>query len=162
MKKVQVLIAQSCWTLCDPMDCSPPGSSVHRILQARILEWVAIPFPRGSSWPRDWPPVFCIAGRNPQVAIGVLSQPCRTAEQADSGFLLWECCWQVWFPSTGSPHHLEPGVKSAPLLSPGFSSRLLTPFLQGWMLSECRHVQAMTTMSGLPPASQRLYHVTRL
>ena len=41
--------AQSCLTLCDPMDCSPPGSSVHGILQARILEWVAIPFSRGSS-----------------------------------------------------------------------------------------------------------------
>ena len=38
------LVAQSCPTLCDPMDCSPPGSSVHGILQARILEWVAISF----------------------------------------------------------------------------------------------------------------------
>ena len=45
---------QSCLTLCDPMDCSPPGSSVHGILQARILEWVARPFSRGSSRPRDW------------------------------------------------------------------------------------------------------------
>ena len=44
---------QSCLTLCDPMDCSPPGSSVHGILQARTLEWVAIPFSRGSSQPRD-------------------------------------------------------------------------------------------------------------
>ena len=44
-----VLVAQSCPTLCDPMDCSPPGSSVHGILQARILEWVAISFSRGSS-----------------------------------------------------------------------------------------------------------------
>ena len=41
-------------SLCDPMDCSPPGSSVHGIAQARILEWAAIPFSRGSSWPRDW------------------------------------------------------------------------------------------------------------
>ena len=40
---------QSCPTLCDPMDCSPPGSSVHGILQARILEWVAMPSSRGSS-----------------------------------------------------------------------------------------------------------------
>ena len=44
---------QSCPTLCDPMDCSPPGSSVHGILQARLLEWVAISFSRESSWPRD-------------------------------------------------------------------------------------------------------------
>ena len=42
-------ITQSCPALCDPVDCSPPGSSVHRILQARILEWVAISFSRGSS-----------------------------------------------------------------------------------------------------------------
>ena len=46
-------VTQSSLTLCDPMDCSPPGYSVHRILQARILEWVAISFSRGSSQPRD-------------------------------------------------------------------------------------------------------------
>ena len=44
---------QSCLTLCDPMDCSPPGSSVHGALQARILEWVAVPSSRGSSPARD-------------------------------------------------------------------------------------------------------------
>ena len=43
-----VLVIQSCPTLCDPMDCSPQGSSVHEILQARIVEWVAMPFSRGS------------------------------------------------------------------------------------------------------------------
>ena len=51
--EVKVLVAQSCPTLCDPMDCSPPGSSVLGIFQARILEWVAIPLSRGSSWPRS-------------------------------------------------------------------------------------------------------------
>ena len=61
--KLVVLVTQSCLTLCDPMDCSPPGSSVHGILQARILEWVAIPFSRGSSQPRDGTQVSCIAGR---------------------------------------------------------------------------------------------------
>ena len=50
-------------SLCDPMDCSPPGSSVHGILQARILEWVAIPFSKESSQPRDQTPVSFIAGR---------------------------------------------------------------------------------------------------
>ena len=50
---VHAKLLQSCPTLCDPMDCSPPGSSIHGILQARILEWVAIPFSRGSSPPRD-------------------------------------------------------------------------------------------------------------
>ena len=46
-------LLQSCLTLCDPMDCSLPGSSVHRVLQARILEWVAVPSSRGSSQFRD-------------------------------------------------------------------------------------------------------------
>ena len=54
---VYVLVTQSCPTLCDPMDCSPPGSSVHGILQARILEWVAISSSRGSSRPKDQTPV---------------------------------------------------------------------------------------------------------
>ena len=53
---------QSCLTLCDPMDCSLPGSSVHGILQARTLEWVAIPFSRASSQPRDRICVFCVTG----------------------------------------------------------------------------------------------------
>ena len=48
-----MLVAQSCLTLCDPMDCRLPVSSVQGILQARILEWVAIPFFRGPSRPRD-------------------------------------------------------------------------------------------------------------
>ena len=56
-------VAQLCPTLCDPMDCSPPGSSIHGIFQARILEWVAISFSRGSSRPRDQTQVSCIAGR---------------------------------------------------------------------------------------------------
>ena len=57
---------QSYPTLCDPMDYSLPSSSVHGILQVRTLEWVAMPFSRGSSQPRDWIQVswvFCIAGR---------------------------------------------------------------------------------------------------
>jgi len=56
-------VAQSCPTFCDPMDCSPPGSSVYGIFQARILEWAAISFSRGSSWPRDRTLITCIAGR---------------------------------------------------------------------------------------------------
>ena len=71
----KVKVAQSCLTLCNPTDCgqwllllqitdcSPPGSSVNGILQARILEWVAISFSRGSSQPRDWSWIFCAAGR---------------------------------------------------------------------------------------------------
>ena len=56
-------VAQSCLTLCNPVDCSLPGSSVHGILQARILEWVTISFSRGSSRPRDQTWVSCIGGR---------------------------------------------------------------------------------------------------
>ena len=58
-----VLVAQSCPTLCDPMDCRPPGCSVHGILQAGMLEWVFIPFSRGSSLSRYWTRVSHIAGR---------------------------------------------------------------------------------------------------
>ena len=57
------LFAKSCPTLCNPMDCSPPGSSVHGILQVRMLKWVAIYFSRGSSQPRDQTQVFWTAGR---------------------------------------------------------------------------------------------------
>ena len=56
--------AQSCPTLCDPVDCSLPGSSIHGVLQARILEWVAISFCRGSSRPRDQIWVSRIPGRH--------------------------------------------------------------------------------------------------
>jgi len=60
---VCVLVGQSCLTLCDPTDCSPPGFSVHGILQARILDWIAIPFSRGTSQPRNRTLVSCMAGR---------------------------------------------------------------------------------------------------
>ena len=56
-------VTQSCLSLCDPMDYSLPGFSVHGIFQARVLEWVAISFSRGSSWPRDQTQISCIAGR---------------------------------------------------------------------------------------------------
>ena len=61
--EVKVLVAQLCPTLGDPMNCSPPGSSVPGISQARILEWVAISSSRLSSQPRDWTQVSYIAGR---------------------------------------------------------------------------------------------------
>ena len=60
--EVCVLVAQSYPTLCDPMYWRPPGSSVHGILQTRILEWVAIFFSRGSSWSKDQTQVSCVAG----------------------------------------------------------------------------------------------------
>ena len=54
----------SCVRLCDPMDCSLPGSSVHGIFQEIVLEWIAISFSRGSSWPRDRTRVSCIVDRH--------------------------------------------------------------------------------------------------
>ena len=52
----ELKVAQSCPTLCNSMDCSPPGSSLHEILQARILQWVAIPFSKRSFHPRQVSP----------------------------------------------------------------------------------------------------------
>ena len=62
-KKVKVLVAQSCLILCDPMDCSLPGSSVHGIVQAKTLEWMDISFSWGSSKFRDQTWVSHIVGR---------------------------------------------------------------------------------------------------
>ena len=67
---------QSCPFLCDPMDCSPPGSSVHGILQARILEGVARPFSRGSFRPRDRTWVSCLQVNS--LLLGYWESPART------------------------------------------------------------------------------------
>ena len=61
--KWKCLLLSGIWFFVTPVDCSPPGSSVHVILRARKLIWVAIPFSRGSSPPRDWTWVSCNAGR---------------------------------------------------------------------------------------------------
>jgi len=61
MNSESVSVSQSCLTLCNSMDSSPPGSSGHGILQARILEWVSISFSRRSSWPRDRTLISCIS-----------------------------------------------------------------------------------------------------
>ena len=64
LKESESEVAQLCWTLCNPMDCSLPGFSIHGILQARVLEWVAISFSKGSSRPRDGTRVSRIPGRH--------------------------------------------------------------------------------------------------
>ena len=80
-------VAQSCPTLCDPVDCSLPSSSVCGILQARVLEWVAISFSRGSSRPRDQTWVSRIGGRH----INLILFGCQ-------GILaLWTEAWSVPF-----------------------------------------------------------------
>ena len=61
--KCESVVSQPCPTLCNTMNCTLPCSSVHGTLQARILEWVAIPFSRGSSQPRNQTQVSCIVGR---------------------------------------------------------------------------------------------------
>ena len=73
-ESVKVLVAHSGPTLCHPMDCNPPGSSVLGVFQARIMEWVATPFSRGSSRPRDGTPVSCIAGRFFHYSLGNIDQ----------------------------------------------------------------------------------------
>ena len=66
---VKVKVAQSCLTVCDPIDCSLPGSSVHRILQAEILECIAFPFSRGSSQPKNQTQVSLTAGEGAEPAL---------------------------------------------------------------------------------------------
>ena len=80
---IQVLVAQLCPTLCDPMDCSPPGSSIHGILQARILEWVAMLFSRGSSQPRNQIQVSRI--------VGAFFTVWASREAQDSNAKAWVC-----------------------------------------------------------------------
>ena len=102
----EVLVAQLCLTLCDCMDCSPPSSTVHGILQARILEWVAIPFSKRSSRPRDETQVFCIGRRIPYCWAIQEAQECsllpasksERLEETDWGTVKWFCilwgqCW---------------------------------------------------------------------
>ena len=107
VKWSEVKWSQSCPTLCDPMDCSLPGSSVHGILQARILEWVAISFSRGSSCPRDRTQVSCIAGRRFTIwgtrkAIRLLGEISITLDMQVTPSLLqkatrnWRTSWWRW------------------------------------------------------------------
>ena len=77
-------LLQSCLTHCDLMDCSPPGSSVHGVLQERILEWAAISFSKGSSWPRGWTQVSFIAGE------------CFTSEPLEYEKWKWKLISCVW------------------------------------------------------------------
>ena len=74
------LVDPSCLTLCDPLDYSPPGSSVQRILQARILERVAIPFFRESSWPRGRTQVSCTASRHFTVWASIYKMKAQPSE----------------------------------------------------------------------------------
>ena len=85
-----LLVTQSCLTLCNPMDHILPGSSVHGILQARILEWIAIPFSRGSSQPRDWTWVSHIRGRF------FIIWATREAQQESIYHAEFYCYWSIY------------------------------------------------------------------
>ena len=100
-----MLVTQSCPTLCNSMDGSPPGSSDHGILQARIWEWVAIPFSGGSSWPRDRTQVCRTAGRFlPSVIPGkaaIQTMPPSEAVTASTGVTTQLYRWYVPVSSKG-------------------------------------------------------------
>ena len=145
-------VPQSCLTLCDPMDCSPPGSSVHGILQARILEWVAISFSRGSSQARDRTQVSRIAGRRfnlwatreaqKKVKVKSLSRvqlfvtPWIAAHQAplSMGFSMQEYWSGLPFPSPGD--FPDPGIKPrSRALQPDAGSQQMTAYQTMWPLT---------------------------
>ena len=86
---VQSEVTQSCLTLCDPMDCSLSGSSIHGIFQARVLEWIAISFSRGSSRPRNRTRVSRIAGRCFTVWA---TREAKTTAQLHSSHMLAKSC----------------------------------------------------------------------
>ena len=87
---LHVLLAQSCPPLCDLVDCSLPGSSVHGILPVKMLSWVAISFSRGSSQPRDWTPVACIGSRF--FAVWATREPSAWSQMANRvGFNVITC-----------------------------------------------------------------------
>ena len=115
-KKKEREVSQSCLTLCNPMDCSLPGFSIHGIFQARILEWVAISFSRRSFQPRDWTRVSRIVWR-------------RFTVWATREFTTREVCnyWNGW--PIPSPRDLSnPGIK---LGSPALQADSLPVELQG-------------------------------
>ena len=117
-KRVEVSVIQSCLTLWDPMEYkySLSGSSVYGILQARILEWVAIPFFRGSSWTRDRTQVSCIAGRFFTVWAPREAQCIGTAKSLQSRLTLW-------------PHRQKPTRLLCPWDSPGKNTGVGCHFL---------------------------------
>ena len=119
MKESESEVTQSCSTLCDSMDCSLPGSSAHGIFQARVLEWLAISFSRGSSRPRDWTQISCIVGRRFPIWVTRKSKHVLQFKG-----LLFFIIYLFW------PHHMacgilvpRPGIEHVP---PCIGSRVLT------------------------------------
>ena len=120
----EVKVSQPYLTLCNPMDCSLSGSSVLGILQARMPKWAAVSFSRGSSQPRDWTQVSCIAGRfftvwatrQPKnTGVGSLSllQGIFPIQESNQGLL--HCRWILYQLSyMGSPRHWHKHIQCFP------------------------------------------------
>ena len=119
-----VLCAQSCPTLCNPMDWSPPGSSIHGILQARILEWVVISSSRGSSQPRGRTHISCISCNGRQVLYH-----CAT----------WEAHSPLPIHPSGLPLNLTPERFSDLPPKQIFSNLLISPCTQFTSVSQLHH-----------------------
>ena len=147
--KVKVLVSQLCLTLCDPMDWSPPGSSVHGILQARILEWVVMFFSRGSSWLRDLTQMFLIAGNDGsndhKPAFGLSSRdrfclcvlPPLSLQNICEMMFLQFCRWPKWSPERSSLAQWQPELATR------------TSHIDILLQNMCSFVQRWVTSAGL-------------
>ena len=89
-------VTQSCSILFDPVDSSSPDSYVHGILQARILEWVATSFSRGSSWPRDWTCISCVGYDNLDSVLKSITLPTKVYIVKAIVFLVVMCGYESW------------------------------------------------------------------
>ena len=135
---VNINVAWSHLALCNPMDYSLPGFSVHGILQARIVEWVAVPSSRGSSWPRDWTQVSCIAGRFfTSWAINVNASSLMKDDFISTEGIR-DTRWQLWVIQ-----------EAAPLLS-GCSPLLESDFIYLLDFGLCRVLEALELLTVTP------------
>ena len=127
--KVKVLVTQSCVTLCNPIDNSPSSSSVHEILQARILEWVVIPFSKSSSQPRDRTQVSHNADRfftiwaTREAPSWTLTKPCQLYSRNVS--------WNLLFPTSSSIQAVRSSLTSKNPNNHQVLPAVLIPFVSG-------------------------------
>ena len=122
------LVAWSCLTLWDHMDCSPPGFSVHGILQARVLEWVAMPSSRESSWPRDQTHVLYISCIGRQVLYHLVPPVWKRPTFCGLWYrinYIFKAYFVVSFESVHHVYHPVSGVGSTQWFTPWFSNPLL-------------------------------------
>ena len=155
--------AQSCPILWDPMDCSPPGSSVHRILQARILEWVIMLYSRGSSWPRDRTHVSCVSC----IAGGFFTTAppgncaVKVLPPASQAGCLTLCMWEKWLNPLPSPGGLSESLRLRSFsLVPSGETHTLGPLclLPSWLLTHYQPLVA--TVHGVARSRTRLSDFT--